>query len=43
MATEDLLAMDNCNLNKARISPPSTGIKYAFDQKQKEYLEMTSD
>ena len=40
---EEVLAVDNCNLSKASISPPSTVIKDAFDKKQKECLELTSD
>ena len=36
-----MLAMDNCTLSKAHISPPSTVIKNAFDRKQKENLELT--
>ena len=41
LGTEDLLAMDDCNLSKAHTSPPSTVIKDAFDKKQKQGLEMT--
>ena len=41
LGTEDLLAMDNCNLSKAHTSPPSTVIKDAFHKKQKQGLEMT--
>ena len=41
LGTEDLLAMDDCNLSKAHTSPPSTVIKDAFDKKQKQCLEMT--
>ena len=33
--------MDNCNLSKVHTSPPSTVIKDAFDNKQKQGLEMT--
>ena len=43
LGTEDLLAMENCNLRKAHTSPPSTVIKDAFDKKQKQGLEMTPD
>ena len=41
LGTEDLLVVDNCNLSKAHTSPPSTVIKDAFDNKQKQGLEMT--